>query len=157
MLSAQALHSMKGSYMRSFGFLAVLPVFSQYATWRSLPFSKTLFILIAPPHLLIRTLAPSRCAFFDTFPAISLSSGIGEYPIDDTHRTGHCQTISLISFFRGSGNTPSPRSRRRDAAIRTSGAVPYARGPWLSSPRPRPSSPSPSPRPQPWRGTGSSR
>lgn len=64
-------------YIKSFGLRAVLPVFSQYASWRNLPFSKTLLILIAPPQRLNKVLVPARCAFLDTAPAISLSSRKG--------------------------------------------------------------------------------
>lgn len=66
-----------GHYIKSFGLRAVLPVFSQYASWRNLPFSKTLLILIAPPQRLNKVLVPARCAFLDTAPAISLSSRKG--------------------------------------------------------------------------------
>jgi len=62
------------NYIRSFGLRAVLPDFSQYAICRNFPFSKTDFILIAPPQRLVITLVPSRRAFFDTLPAICYSS-----------------------------------------------------------------------------------
>lgn len=60
-------------YIKSFGLRAVLPDFSQYAMWRNLPFSKTERILMGPPQRLIIALVPSRRAFFDTLPAISVS------------------------------------------------------------------------------------
>lgn len=56
------------NYIKSFGRRAVLPVFEQYATCLSLPFSNTDFIAIVPPHLLVRTFAPSRRAFLEIVP-----------------------------------------------------------------------------------------